>query len=542
MDKNTNNKGNFGVLSLMAMIIGIVIGSGIFVKNVDLVAANGSIVLTMITWLVGALIVVSMAIAFLEIMSITEITGEQATLTNWGRHLMGYRMGNMIGYYITLVYFPMVMAAIAYFAGSTLLDITQDNGWTDFSTEQYQLLCLGFAVTFLAVIITVNSLSVKPGQYFQNIGTIVKTIPLFFIIILVIVLFITGDVSIPTEDMIPDGEGEEAGKSNLGLIIMVLPSILFSIDGFLLAGSLSKEGKSKNSFRTAFIISIIFILIIYITFSLATLFLGDPNPDTQYGDYGSITNTIYSVFGDNVHLAQVLSVTTNLIIVMSILVGLSGCFITATRMYSDLSAHNLVVDKKFRSITKNKAGVSTTSGSVVGLNIAVWIAVATIMDVVNIVWGSGSQLNITGFMSNIIIVGAFIFYAIVIGAGLVNRFTKRCEVKKNALFIPAAIIASLLTFGITLLFAYQILAPPAEIKFDTHAEWVGAMYAWALQLGFTLIWIVFSFGVNFYLTKKVNATTKEFVDEKMERVADYNGEMPQEILDELKESELSKEA
>jgi len=46
MNKKEKKDSGYGLLSMMAMIIGIVIGAGIFVKNSDLVAINGSVFLT----------------------------------------------------------------------------------------------------------------------------------------------------------------------------------------------------------------------------------------------------------------------------------------------------------------------------------------------------------------------------------------------------------------------------------------------------------------------------------------------------------------
>gem|GEM_PF-3557933 len=52
-------------------------------------------------------------------------------------------------------------------------------------------------------------------------------------------------------------------------------------------------------------------------------------------------------------------------------------------------------------------------------------------------------------MSNLIAIGGFILYSTIMVGGVVNRFTKKVKVKKSKLFIPATIIASILTFVIT---------------------------------------------------------------------------------------------
>ncbi len=556
------NKG-YGVFSLMAMIVGIVIGSGIFFKNAGLIAINGSILDTMLAWAVGGILVITILIAFLEIISITEITNEQATVANWGRHLLGKRFGSFVGYYMVFVYFPMVMAGLFIFASSQFNTTLAASGINIFEEASIQTSAIMTQITFIAmasiaiaILLLMNSFTVTPGRILQNVGTAIKTIPLFFLVILLLVLFIKGDVNIPTDAEIQAGLGmsdPSASKSHIALILMTLPGILFAVDGFLLAGALSKESKSPTTFKTSFLISIIFILLIYISYSFATLALGDP---TQ-GGYGTIGNAIDAVF-ENDALAKALSITTNAIITLSMLVGISGCIIACMRMYSDLSVHNAIVDKNFNSITKNNSGVSVMSGFWVGINIIFWLAVATIFDITGILASKGDvtttgALKITGYMTDLIVVGMFLIYALIIIGGLKNRFKKSVETKKNILFIPSAIIASVMTIGITLYFAYLIIWPSIPAIGDvigvaadgsniiaTSDEVFNAWFAWGMVLTFTILYVVYTVGVYFYFTKKTSSLSEEFVAEKAQASKVYYGEIEQASAEEIIDQTLEK--
>ncbi len=519
MNETTKNKGGYGVFSLMAMIIGIVIGSGIFAKNAGLIAINGSIVNTMLAWAIGAILVIAILIAFLEIISITEISNEQATMANWGKKLINVKFGNYIGYYMVLVYFPMIIAGLLCFASSQFAGTLNDvnvNILPDAALAS-QVTILAMASSLVVILVIMNSFSTKPGRVLQNVGTVIKTIPLFFLVILLVVLFAMGDVNIPTtEEIQTASKFEDKGLSSLTLILMSLPGILFSIDGFLLAGALSKESKTPTSFKTAFIISVIFILIIYVSYSFATLALGDPTA-TEHGAYGSISNVIFAVFA-NESLAEGLAFTTDAIITLSMIVGISGCIIACMRMYTDLSVHNAVVDKDFRSVTKNDHGVSVASGVIIGGHIVAWLFITFLIDVIGISQGEG-MLLVTAYMTDLVVVEIFFFYAIVIIAAIANRFTKKVEVKKNIAFYPATVVASLLTIAITSYFGYLIIWPIG-----------GITIAWALKLGFTILFLVYQVGLFIFFNRNTSKLSEEFKEEKAKKAAIYFGEVDDETL------------
>lgn len=528
-------KGGYGIFSLMAMIIGIVIGSGIFAKNAGLIAINGSIVDTMIAWLIGGVLVIAILIAFLEIISITEITNEQSTLANWGRHLCGKKFGNFVGYYMVFVYFPMIIAGLLCFTSSQFADTLGDldisifpAGAADSAANALgsQVVLIAISGLLIAVLFFMNSFTSKPGRILQNVGTTIKTIPLFFLVALLVVMLIIGLPGGNLGDIQESIDKSEIGSkvnhnnSEFALILMTLPGILFAVDGFLLAGSLSKESNKPSSFKTAFLFSIIFILIIYILYSFATLALGNPNE----AKYGSISNAIFNVF-ENETVAKTLAVATGAIITLSMIVGISGCIITCMRMYTDLSVHNAVVDENLQSVTKNEHGVAPISGFWVGINTIAWIIIAFAFDIVNIFAGSGKYILITDYMTNLIVVGIFFIYSIVILAALANRFTKKVETKKNIAFIPAAIVASLMIIAITTYDAYLILNPGHP---DSSAAWT----AWGLKLGFTILYLVYIFGIFGCLTWRTSNLSEEFINRKAKAASVYYGETEQASAEE----------
>ncbi len=471
------NKGGYGLLSLMAMIIGIVIGSGIFAKNAGLITSAGSSLMVAITWIVGALLIITLVIAFLEIISITEIAGEQSTLANWGKRLVGVKFGKFLGIYFTLIYFPIIMAALFQFATDSFLHtisyaITDlhDDSWYNSLTDSaitFEGTVVAIAFVFLIIIMAINAISVAPGKYFQNLGTMIKTIPLFTMIILFFVMLGSSDGIhfASNQDLIDNGIiGTDSNpldggfSASLKAIMMTMPAVLFAFDGFLIAGALSKEGKKPTTFRTAFVLSMITIIVIYLLYSMSVLGLGDVTNDA-HGKYGSLSNAIYSTFDEDV--AKIVDPVATGIITISMLTGVSGCSIASYRLLGDLSVNNIIKDADGKILEKNKAGVNT-SGAVIMIGLTMmWFFLGVTFDSILVSQNpENGALNIVGFSSDMIIIWAYFVYTIVIIGAMINRFTHKQLVHKKLLFWPASIVAVLLTFVITAIFAWQILFPP----------------------------------------------------------------------------------
>ncbi len=536
--------GGYGVLSLMAMIVGIVIGSGIFAKNAGLITSAGSVLNVLIAWIFGALIVITLVIAFLEVISITEIAGEQSTLANWGRRLIGIRFGKFLGIYFALAYFPIVMAGLFQVGADSLLHtisyaVTADHSdaWYSQLAESrisYSAAVVAVGFTLFLIIASINAVSVKPGKYFQNIGTMIKTIPLFLIIILFITMLTSADgihfatneelEAMAGDSYVLDGTTGTAFKA----LMATMPAVLFSFDGFLIAGSLSKEGKKPSSFRTAFILSIIFIIVIYILYSLSILGLGTTE-DLSHGGYGSLSNAVYNTF-DNETTAAVVDSTITGIITISILTGASGCSIATYRMMADLSVNNFIKDENGEVLKKNKAGINMNGAIIIMGITSFWFFVGTIFDASVLEEGTGAALGantiqVSLFGMDMVIVWAYFIYAAVIVGAMVNRFTHKNLVNKRTLFWPASIIAVLLTILVTVTFAKQILLPPGGDTSNT---------LWQAKILYTIVffaYIIIIYVVTGFKTGKLTGHTE--VSEKLQAKADAGNKHAQELVGQI---------
>jgi APA family basic amino acid/polyamine antiporter len=203
----------------------------------------------------------------------------------------------VIGYYYTIIYFPIAVAALFSFASNQLL-LTVTNGEGYATQAQNLSFVIAVAFVFMIIIGTMNTVAAKPGRIFQNIGTLVKTLPIVFTVGFLIFVVVTnaGEINFPTDLSTVNGQAIDTTVNPFMLLMISLPPILFSIDGFLFAGSLSKEGKSKKTFPIASIIGIITIILLYLLFTIAVFGLGNP----EAGGYGTLSNVIDNQFSDSI--------------------------------------------------------------------------------------------------------------------------------------------------------------------------------------------------------------------------------------------------
>ncbi len=243
----------YGLSTAIAMIVGIVVGSGIFFKADNiLLATGGSVTLGVISLCIGAFGIIFGSLSFSEFALRSKGSGGFVAYfeeflsikTSWG-----------FGLFQTLIYYPTVQVVTSWATVIYLL-ITTGNDISTVSLET-QIIYTFFVVTLL---ILINTLSRVVGAYMQNLGTVIKLIPLFLIAALG--LFYTGPLP-----SIPAGV-DVVSKSNVGITWLAgLAPIAFSYDGWPIATSISLELKNRSrNMPLALVISPLLILLSYLVY------------------------------------------------------------------------------------------------------------------------------------------------------------------------------------------------------------------------------------------------------------------------------------
>lgn len=169
---------SYGLMTTIAMIVGVVIGSGIYFKVDDILNyAGGNVALGMLIIVLG-----SFAIVFGSL-SLSELAirhSEAGGIFYYFAHYIHPGLAASLGLFTAYVYLPTVIAVVTWVAAIFTLG-------SQSSLEAQVLL----AVLYLLVLTVLNIFSKWLAGLFQSLSTLIKVIPLLAIAL--VGLFWQGD-------------------------------------------------------------------------------------------------------------------------------------------------------------------------------------------------------------------------------------------------------------------------------------------------------------------------------------------------------------
>ena len=158
----------YGLFTAVAMITGIVIGSGIFFKSYNiLVFTGGNVLLGVVIFCLCAFGIVFGSLAIAQLASRSDKIGGVIT---YAEQFCSPRIACCFGWFHTFLYYPTLAAVVSWVAGIYTCTLF---GWEN-TLERQVLVGLGW----MALLFLQNVLSARLGGYFQNASTVIKLIPL----------------------------------------------------------------------------------------------------------------------------------------------------------------------------------------------------------------------------------------------------------------------------------------------------------------------------------------------------------------------------
>lgn len=231
----------------MAIVVGMIIGSGIFLKPGIVLADAGSFGLSILAWGAGGIITLASALSVAEIAAtIPRAGGLYAYLED----LYGEAVGFLLGWVQAVISYPASVAALAIAFASYSGYFLPMNGW------QQKLLAIGI----LLFILLMNVISTKYGGIIQLLATAGKLIPV---------------VGIVAFGLLSGSQPGFAGVSGLaagaatGFGAAILGT-LWAYDGWI--GVTNMAGEMKNPAKTlpkVILIGVSFVIVVYVLFNLA---------------------------------------------------------------------------------------------------------------------------------------------------------------------------------------------------------------------------------------------------------------------------------
>ena len=330
-------KKQYGLWTGIAMVVGIVIGSGVFLKAGGVLAlSGGNLKISLLAWLVGGIIMVASGFCFAVFATkITKYNG----VVDYVETATNKKIGYGLAWLMTTFYYPIITSIVALFAGSYFFTMIGANvGLTDPANFL-------FAFGVVTLLIVLNYFSPMLSAKFQISATVIKLIPILIIAVVgLFASFIIGD----------DFGIVNAFKENAdGYVVSfgdAVKKTAFAYEGWVCATAINAELKdSKKNLPRALIGGTIAILVFYLIYYISlSACLG--NAGTIIQDANAPIAVFESIMG------TVGGLVFTFFILISCLGTVNGVTISCCRgMYTMSSRGMGIAPEKFSKLGKNQS-------------------------------------------------------------------------------------------------------------------------------------------------------------------------------------------
>lgn len=306
-------KKKYGLITAIAMVVGIVIGSGVFFKAEKvLTATGGNLPLGILAWALGGLIMVICAYTF-SIMATrySFVNG----VVDYAEVTVGGKYAYFVGWFSTFVYYPAMTSVLAWVSARYLGVLL---GWDITGGPVMVMACV-----FLVGSYALNALSPILAGKFQVTTTVIKLVPLLLMAVVGTIVGLSSGMTVQNfttvVESIPTGRG----------LFTAVVATAFAYEGWIIATSINAELKNaKKNLPIALVVGTLIVAATYILYYIG-LAGGATNADMMAsGETGArlAFETIFSRAG---------GVALFVLVVISCLGTLNGLMLAATRgLYS----------------------------------------------------------------------------------------------------------------------------------------------------------------------------------------------------------------
>lgn len=411
-------KKQYGLWTGIAMVVGIVIGSGVFLKAGGvLTLSGGDLKLSILAWFVGGIIMVCSGFCFAVFASrVTKYNG----VVDYVEEATNKKVGYGLAWCMTTFYYPIIASIVALFAGQYFFILI---GHPEIGLTHWGNFIFAFVI--LVIVVVINYVSPMIAAKFQVSATVIKLIPILLIAVAgLFASLIVGEgygiinaFQNPAPFMPAANFGEAVKKT------------AFAYEGWVCATAINAELKdSKKDLPRALTFGTIAILAFYIIYYVSlSAFLGNAGTIIQDANAPiAVFEKIMGGFGKVLFTA---------FIMISCLGTVNGVAISCCRgMYTISCRGQGPAPEKFSKLGKNQ--------SVSLLSCLYGFACMVLMLIVwYLVMNTKSIFNYLGSMDEIIcaiIYGVYILMYI----HIIKNF-KECNVFQRYIMPVVAIIGSI---------------------------------------------------------------------------------------------------
>ncbi len=417
----------------VAMIVGIVIGSGIFLGVNRVAAGTGSVSLMLLVWVLAGLMTLMGALCYAELGTMMPKAGGEYVFLRKG---MGALPAFLSGWTAFTINMAGSAAALALIFAEQL-DALKPAGFEHLVSERfsYSLTAIGL----ILVLSIVNYFGVKYGGRVQSTFAILKGV--LIVGLAIAAISFAGDAVGDTSGFFGQNNVENtptaAGFSMVGFLSLAMVAALFAYDGWTDLVRVGSEVKNpQRNIPRATAIALLSIIGLYIVISLGYLnvlgFDGFANGQSVgFESERSVASNAASVLFGDVGQGLVAAM-----ILVSVFGGLNGVVLSGPRIYFAM-ARDRMFPKMFGQVNRHQAPAN-----------AIWVQAA-----ISIVFVLA--FNFDELSDNVVFISFFFYGLTALGLIMLRRSHPELERPyKVPLYpvLPIAYIAVAWTFVLYLLF------------------------------------------------------------------------------------------
>lgn len=358
---NNSLERKFNLFTAICMVVGTVIGSGVFFKaQVILDKTEGNMPLGILAWIIGGIIMILCTLAFAGMAQKYEkVNG----LVDYAEVAVGKGYAYYVGWFMTTIYLPTLTTALAWLSARyTLVFIT--SCYPDFplivpASEGGAIIgpeCMALTMFYLVLSYGTNALSPIIAGKFQNLTVIIKFIPL---LLMAVVGIIAGLLS-PTKMLVSNFTTAVASTGDTGTMAALLAAVCataFAYEGWIITTSINAELKdSKKNLPRALVIGAIIVIITYVLYYIGVAGGASVDDLRTKGATTAFVNVFGGVFGN----------ILNLFVAISCMGTMNGLMLGCTRGIYALAARDEGPKPKLFKQVDPESNM-TTNSAILGL-------------------------------------------------------------------------------------------------------------------------------------------------------------------------------
>ena len=323
-------KKQYGLLMAICMVVGTVVGSGVFFKaQAILNTTKGDMPMGIIAWIIGGAVMIFCVLAFCVMAQQYEkVNG----LVDYAEATIGSKYAYFMGWFATTIYTPAMTSVLAWLTARYFLTFLvsvnpnlQLNG--DPVTGSETFLLAGF---ILICVFAINTISSKLAGKLQISATFIKLIPLLLMAVFGTIYGLSHNLAGEPTTILASNFATSTG--NYSVLFGAVVATAFAYEGWVLATSINSEIKdSKKNLPIALVLGGIVIIAIYLFYYIG---IAGGASVTTLMESGT-TSAFTTVFGN------VLGNILNLFVAVSCLGTLNGLLIGCIRGMYSLSVRNM---------------------------------------------------------------------------------------------------------------------------------------------------------------------------------------------------------